>query len=305
MQRVIQCKLAKKVATKSPKERKSGTPQPAEIESAERLWIKEDQSLTDFKDHYTDLTLFLQGGIVRDGGRLRRSSLVYHQVQPILSLSSNHISALINESSSLRVFHIGWENTLTKSRRRYWIVRGRGLAKKLVRDCTTCRKLRQRPHTKLMAESGTWKNKTILSTILSNRCGSFWPFNLKYERKTLHRPLFTYAMGRAIRLEIVENRSAETFLQDLRSEFAHKQQVSWIFLKQLQTTFYLVALHVVYLKSHLKSRETPESGLHSSRVLPTSFGDALLGSMSPPSCAVRNGIHEGTSGQSRGYRAHC
>ena len=140
-----------------------------------------------------------------------------------------------------------------------------------------------------MAESATWKIKTILSTILSNRCESFWPFNLKYERKTLHRPLFTYAMGRAIRLEIVENRSAETFLQDLRSEFAHKQQVSWIFLKQLQTTFYLVALHVVYLKSHLKSRETPESGLHSSRVLPSTFGDALLGIMSPPSFAVRNG----------------
>ena len=117
-----------------------------------------------------------------------------------------------------------------------------------------------------MAESVTWKIKTILSTILSNRCESFWPFNLKYERKTLHRPLFTYAMGRAIRLEIVENRSAETFLQDLRSEFAHKQQVSWIFLKQLQTTFYLVALHVVYLKSHLKSHGTPEKGLHSCRV---------------------------------------
>ena len=113
-------------------------------------WIKEDQSLTDFKDHYADLTLFLQGGIVKDGGRLRRSSLVYHQVQPILSLSSNHISALINESSSLRVFHIGWENTLTKSRRRYWIVRGRGLAKKLVRDCT-CRKLQQRLHINLTA----------------------------------------------------------------------------------------------------------------------------------------------------------
>ena len=75
-------------------------------------------------------------------------------------------------------------------------------------------------------------------------------------------------------------------------------------LQQLQTTFYLVALHVVYLKSHLKSREIPESGLHSSRVLPTSFGDALLGSMSPPSCAVQM-VHEGTSGQSRGCRAHC
>ena len=139
-------KLAKKVTTKSPKERKRGTPQQAEIESAQRLWIKEDQrSLTDLKDHYADLTPFLQGGIDRDGRRLRRSSLVYHQVHPILSLSSNHISALINESSSLRVFHTGWENTLTKSRRRYWIVCGLGLAKKLVRDCT-CRKLQQRPH---------------------------------------------------------------------------------------------------------------------------------------------------------------
>ena len=161
-------KLAKKVATKSPKERKSGTPQPGEIESSERLWIKEDQSLTDFKDHYADLTPFPQGGIVRDGGRLRRSSLVYDQVHPILSLSSHHISALINESSYLRVFHTGWENTLTKSRRRYWIVRRRGLAKKLHLSQAAATTTHQPD-----GQSSTLKNETILSTILSNWCITF------------------------------------------------------------------------------------------------------------------------------------
>ena len=49
--------------------------------------------------------------------------------------------------------------------------------------------------------------------------------------------------------------------------------------------------------SILKSQETPESGLHSSRVLPSKTLDEcnpyLLGSMSPPSCAVRNSTRKG------------
>ena len=214
-----------KVATKSPTERRSGTLQPAEIESAERHWIKEAQrSLTNFKEHYADLTPFLQDDIVRVGGRLRRSSLVYDQVHPILLPSSLHISALIMKSAHLRVFHAGCERTLAESRRRYWIVRGRGLAKKLVRDCATCRKLRKRPHTTLMADLPPERMKPFSPPFLVTGVDLFGRFNLKYGRNKSTKAwgaLFTCATVRAIHLEIVENLSAEAFLQALRRFVSH------------------------------------------------------------------------------------
>ena len=191
------------------------------MEPSERLWIKEDQSQTDFKDHYADLTPFLQGGIVRDGGRLRRSSLVYDQVHLILSLSSHYISAFINESSYLRVFHTGWENTLTKSHRRYWIVRRRGLANKLVRDYT-CRKLQQRPHINLTANRPRMKLFSPPFSVTGVQL--FGPLTSNMKDKNLLRPevpcspvqwgeQFTWKLSRIFLQEV--------FLQDLRRLVFH------------------------------------------------------------------------------------
>ena len=135
-------------ASRNPSNRRSRPLQPAEIESAETYWIKEAQSsLTSWETDFVDLAPFLQDGIIRVGGRLRRSNLSYDEVHPVLLPSSHHISTLIMRNAHKMVFHAGSERTLSESRRRYWIVRGRRLAKKLVRDCTTCRKLRQPSHT--------------------------------------------------------------------------------------------------------------------------------------------------------------
>ena len=211
-------------ASRNPINRKSGPLQPAEIESAETYWIKEAQSsLKSWETDFVDLTPFRQDDIIRVGGRLRRSNLSYDEVHPVLLPSSHHISTLMRNAHEM-VFHAGSERTLSESRRRYWIVRGRRLAKKLVRDCTTCHKLRQPPHTTLMADLPPERVKPFSPPFLATGVDLFGPFKLKYGRNKSTKAwgaLFTCATVRAVHLEIVQDLSTQSFLQALRRFVSH------------------------------------------------------------------------------------
>lgn len=130
-----------------------GSLQPEEISTAETFWIARAQrDLPDGRDRFNNLAPFMDGTIIRVGGRLKKSQLDYDQKHPMLLSLTNHISQLIIEDVHHKVSHAGPERTLSESRRKFWIVHGRSLAKKLVRDCAVCRKLRQPPHTTLMAD---------------------------------------------------------------------------------------------------------------------------------------------------------
>ena len=91
-------------------------------------------------------------GTIRVGGRLKKSQLDYDQKHPVLLSSTNHISQLIMEDVHHKVSHAGPERTLSESHRKFSIVHGRSLAKKLVRDSVVFRKLCQPPHTTVMAD---------------------------------------------------------------------------------------------------------------------------------------------------------
>ena len=129
------------------------------------------------------------------------------------------MSQLIMEDVHRKVSHAGLERTLSETRRKFWIVRGRSLAKKLVRDCAVCRKLRQPPHTTLMADLPPERVLPFSPPFSVTGVDLFGPFNLKYGRNKSIKAwgaLFTCATLRAIHLEIVESLSTESFLQVLR-----------------------------------------------------------------------------------------
>jgi len=128
----------------------------------------------------------------------------------MLLLSSHHISTLIMRNARELVFHAGSERTLSESCRWYCIVRGRRLAKKLVRDCTTCRKLRQPPNRTLMADLPPEGMKPFPAPSLVTGVDLFGPFKLKYRR---NKPIkawgtpFACATVREVQLEIVQDLS--------------------------------------------------------------------------------------------------
>ena len=124
----------------------------------------------------------------------------------------------------IQVLHGGPERTLSESRRKYWITRGRNLAKGVVKDCTICRKLRQPPHTTLMADLPPERLKPFSPPFSVTVVDLFGPFNLKTGRNRTKKAwgaLFTCASVRAIHLEIVEDLSTQSFMHALRRFAAH------------------------------------------------------------------------------------
>ena len=198
---------------------------PEEIESAERYWVKEVQrELGNWKEQYKELTPFEKDGVVRVGGRLARSPLTYDESHPVLLPADHVISNLIVRDCHNRVLHAGRERTPCETRRKFWILRGRNLVKKVLRDCVTCRKLRQYPYSTLMANLPPERLQLFSPPFSVTGVDLFGPFWLKYGRNKKIKSwgaVFTCATVRAIHLEIVQDLSAEAFLHALRRFAAH------------------------------------------------------------------------------------
>ena len=178
----------------------------------------------DWKEKYKELTPFENEGIVRVGGRVARSPLTRDEAHPVLLPADHIISKLIVRDSHNRVLHAGRERTLCETRRKFWILRGRNLVKKVVKDCVTCRKLRQNPYSTLMADLPPERLKIFSPPFSVTGVDLFGPFWLKYGRNKKIKSwgaVFTCATVRAIHLEIVQDLSTEAFLHALRRFAAH------------------------------------------------------------------------------------
>lgn len=56
---------------------------PSEIEEAECYWFmtaQREREIGDWKTHFSDLTLFIEEGVVRVGGRLENATLTYGKI---------------------------------------------------------------------------------------------------------------------------------------------------------------------------------------------------------------------------------
>ena len=123
-----------------------------------------------------------------------------------------------------QVAHGGPERTLSESRRKFWITRGRNLAKSIIKDCTVCRKLCQPPHTTLMADLPPERLKLFSPPFSVTGVHLFGPFKLKVTRNRTKKAwgaLFSCATVRGIHLEIVEDLSTSSFMHALRRFAAH------------------------------------------------------------------------------------
>ena len=219
-------RFIKNVKIKSPAPRQGGPLAPTEIEAAETYWIKSAQKeLGDWKQ-FKDLAPFKKDGIIRVGGRLTCASLQFGERHPVLLPANNVISKLVARDAHNRVLHAGRERTLCECRRKFWILQGRNLVKKMVKECITCRRLRQYPYTTLMADlpSDRLNSKLFSPPFTVMGVDLFGPFYLKYGRNKKVKgwgAVFTCATVRAIHLEIVQDLSTEAFLHALRRFAAH------------------------------------------------------------------------------------
>jgi hypothetical protein len=132
-----------------------------EIELAELAWIKSIQGSSFAKEleylihkpkasppqYVQQFGLYIdKNGILRCKGRIDNSTLDFDSKHPILLPSKHRFIELLVRDVHESVKHNGIRDTLTTTRERYWIIRGRELVKKVIKNCVVCRKADGKPY---------------------------------------------------------------------------------------------------------------------------------------------------------------
>ncbi|GFU27558.1 integrase catalytic domain-containing protein [Trichonephila clavipes] len=136
--------------SRNPSVKRSGQLDYSEVNEAELCLIKNLQasafqeeieflaksSCNSKKGKLFSLNPFLDGNqILRVGGRLQNSDLTYSQKHPAILPADHLLTKLIMIDIHNRNFHLGPQALLYCTRQRFWPLRGRSIARKIVHEC--------------------------------------------------------------------------------------------------------------------------------------------------------------------------
>ncbi|UYV69343.1 K02A2.6-like, partial [Cordylochernes scorpioides] len=173
-------------------------------------------------------------GILRVGGRLRKSNLQFNEKHPIILPHNHFVTELIVQQFHVEHLHSGLQLTLCAIRQKYWIPSGRILVKKLINRCMTCFKTKRQVSKQIMGYLPI--HRIIPSSPFSKTGIDFaGPFitkpNVIRTKVTLksYIELFICFSTKAIHLEIVSDLSTPAFLAAFRRFISRRGKPSDIF----------------------------------------------------------------------------
>ena len=133
----------------------------SEINAAENIWIRSIQNVS-FPSEIEYLLSKSQGSIpnrvrqfglfideqelLRCEGRIDKANIPRESKNPMLLPAKHPIIDLIVRDVHHRVKHNGIRDTLTTTRERFWILRGREVVKRILKKCVVCRKAEGTPY---------------------------------------------------------------------------------------------------------------------------------------------------------------
>eukprot|EP00794_Sanderia_malayensis_P002619 gene2619-3032_t len=159
-----------------------------------------------------------ENGLIRVGGRLRRSSLEYENRHQIVLPKQSHLTVLIIREAHEKVRHFGANYVLNVVRAKYWPLQGRAIVKKTLRACVVCKKLRGVPLEQLMADLPTSRVESWGRPFKFTGVDLFGPIITKARyrggrREKRYGVLFTCLQTRAIRIELAYCQSTDDFMK--------------------------------------------------------------------------------------------
>ena len=162
-------------------------------------------------------------GILRVGGRLRRSSLNFPEKHPIILPKRHHLSHLLVRHQHEKVHHQGRQITHGSVRAAgYWIVGGHGVVSKVIGSCVTCKRLRGPSLTQHMADLPAARTETP-APFTNVGCDVFGPWTIQTKRlrggaaySKRWGLVLTCLNSRAIHIEVLESLDTSAFICALR-----------------------------------------------------------------------------------------
>ena len=163
-------------------------------------------------------------GLLRAGGRLKRSTMDKMLIYPIILPSRCSISRRLVEYYHARVCHSGRTTTSNEIRQNgFWIIHGNSMIRSVIHHCVTCRSLRGRLGEQKMAHLPKERFSTE-GPFTYTGLDMFGPFYIKEGRKEPKRfvALFTCLSSRAIHLESTTSMDTDSFILALRRFVARR-----------------------------------------------------------------------------------
>ena len=166
-------------------------------------------------------------GVLRVGGRLRRSDLELSEKHPVLLPKEHHISKLVVKHHHAQVHHQGRQITHGAVRRAgYWIIGSHRAVAKTLSTCIPCKKARGHTITQHMADLPADRT-TIAPPFTNVGFDVFGPWTIQTRKlrggavnSKRWGLVFTCLSSRAIHIEVLEAMDASAFICALRRFFA-------------------------------------------------------------------------------------
>ena len=216
-----------------------------ELTNAEKLWLLTVQVTLKNDKYFTtwqkQLNLFQdERGLWRCGGRLANASIPYATKYPILLPRGHHFTALVVRDAHVRVAHDGVKETLTETRRKFWIIKGRSFVRSLIHQCILCRRFHGTPYRAPPPPplpDIRVKEEPPFSFTGVDFAGPLHvrSFGLTNSKK-VWICLFTCLVTRAVHLDVVTDLSTETFVRCLK-RFSARRGIPRKFLSDNAKTF--------------------------------------------------------------------
>ncbi|XP_055527683.1 uncharacterized protein LOC129720257 [Wyeomyia smithii] len=185
------------------------------------------------KSSLLNLNLFMdEFGLLRIEGRLRYSNAPFDTRFPILLPAKHKLSLLIARVIHLRTLHGGPTLLLATMRQRYWPLRGRDLARKVVRQCITCFQCHPKPATQIMGPLPAVRITPARPFTYTGMdyCGPFFVRSL-YGRGAsvkMYVGLFVCLVVKAAHLEIVAELSSASCINAVKRVVARRGRITEI-----------------------------------------------------------------------------
>ncbi|XP_003370609.1 putative integrase core domain protein [Trichinella spiralis] len=163
-----------------------------------------------------------QDGLLRVGGRLRRSTLPPESKHPIILPHNHPVTELLIKDHHVRQIHAGVTQTLVAIRTKFWIIRARNAVKKIIRSCPVCRRVDAQPYRLRMGDlpaDRVTETQPFIHTGVDFAGPLFIRPDVQGRNVRVNKAyvcIFTCMTTRAVHLELLREQTTDSFLQGLR-----------------------------------------------------------------------------------------
>ena len=165
-----------------------------------------------------NLSPFVLNGVMRMDGRLQNTTMDLDLKHPMILPPDHPVTTLIVQMYHEKEGHCGTSHILNCLRKRFWIIHGRAVVRKVLHACFKCRFWNVGPLNQRMANLPDARVSAGNPPFTATGVDLMGPVKIKYGRSTVKRyvVVFTCMSMRAVHLEIVPSLETSAFIGAFR-----------------------------------------------------------------------------------------